>query len=279
MFAKCFFASLWEAKDACVDMMPKVQLCPVWLPAVSTLPEEDGWLASNKARFQQAKRHSMGIAELSYVLLQYARLMLDVGFWRLPFRTHVSINSLILKMYTVHITSNVQAFALITSAAFALPSLISWMYAGGLSELINTILAHGLSRFLHGESFSMVKWAFIGMFGPCPAIGLLVSFTTYTVVNDLLDGRYSYAASKSEKMCTSQGIEMPTQASKQLSRRGWLERFWLALKIQNDYFNLAEITIVCHGLIPALMASWSLMRRGQAKFEYVVASKPTAKVA
>ena len=122
MFAKCYFASLWEAKDSTTsagdkaEIIPKVKLCPVWLPAVSTLPEEEGWFASNRARFQQARRHCMGVAELSYVLLQYVTLVMDAGFWRLPVRTHAGILSLAWKMHTVHIMNNAQAFSYMTTS-------------------------------------------------------------------------------------------------------------------------------------------------------------------
>jgi hypothetical protein len=283
MFAKCYFASLWEAKDATtstgakVDILPKVKLCPVWLPAVSTLPEEDGWFASNRARFQQARRHCMGVAELSYVLLQYAHLVMDTGFWRLPIRTHAGILSLAWKMHTVHIMNNAQAFSFVAAFATSLPSLLCWLYAGGLIALIQDVLTHGFAVFASGESFSLVKWALIGIFGPAPPIGLLVSYATYSVINDLLDGRYTLPGK------VQGGDKIGEKENKQaavttMSSRRWWQRLWLAFNIQNDYFGLAEVTIVCHGLIPATIACWSLMCRG-TKFEYIVASKPSIKLA
>jgi hypothetical protein len=275
MFAKCYFASLWEARGAAVSskgekvaIVPKVKLCPVWLPAVSTLPEEDGWFASNRARFQQAKRHCMGVAELSYVLLQYAHLVRDAGFSRLPIRTHAGILSLAWKMFTVHILNNTHAFAFVAAAVVSLPSLLSWVYGGGLLILLQDVMSRGLAAFASGESWSMVKWALIAIFGPTPPIGLLVSYATYTVINDLHEGRYT-PSTNSEKGCNLTAVKS--------SRRGWREKLWLAFNIQNDYFGMAEVVIVCHGLIPASMACWSLIRRGQ-KFEYIVAAKPTKKL-
>jgi len=134
---------------------------------------------------------------------------------------------------------------------------------------------HGFAVFSSGESFGMVKWALVGIFGPAPPIGLLVSYTTYVVINDLLEGRYtpSTSATSCEKAAEKGGLVTSVKPS----TRGWLQRMWLAFNIQNDYFGLAEVTIVCHGLIPATMACWSLMRRGQ-NFEYIVAAKPTAKI-
>jgi len=272
---------LWEAKGAAAagrnaELVPKLKLCPIWLPAVCTLPEEDGWFASNRARFQQARRHCMGVAELSYVLLQYAHLILGEGFWRLPLRTHAGILSLAWKMHTVHIMNNAQAFSFVAAAVASLPALFSWLFSGGLVVLTRGILTHGPAFFSGGESFGMIKWALIGIFGPAPPIGLIVSYATYTVINDLLDGRYASSTSAEDGYKVASKTCQATCAEK--SSRGWLQRMWLGFNIQNDYFGLAEVTIVCHGLIPATMACWSLMRRGQS-FEYIVAAKPTAKIA
>jgi len=90
MFCKCFFASIWESVarssletfEEPVTIGSKVQLQPVYLPAISYLVESsEGWWASNVARFQQARRHSQGVAEISYVLLQYFQLIAQVGFF------------------------------------------------------------------------------------------------------------------------------------------------------------------------------------------------------
>lgn len=47
----------------------------------------------------------------------------------------------------------------------------------------------------------------------------------------------------------------------------------LGLHMQLDMFVLGEPTIVVYGLVPGVMACWSLMRRG-SDFEYIVAIKP-----
>jgi hypothetical protein len=277
MFAKCFFASLRDARSTAalmgrnVSIVPKVKLCPVWLPAVSTLPEEDGWLKSNCARFQQARRHSMGVAELSYVLLQYAHLALELGFWQLPLRTHASILMLALKLFIIHVLNNVQAFSFVAAAVMSLPNLCSWLYTGGLAAFLQSIATHTL--FASSESLSMVKWALLGIFGPAPPIGLMVTFATYTVINDLQEGRYNFALDDCKKTTNDK-----EEASIDQRIRQFFGKARLVFNIQNDYFGLAEVTIIFHGLIPALMAAWSLMRRGQ-NFEYIVAAKPSAKIA
>merc|ERR1719158_229931 len=107
--------------------VPKVQLRPVYLPAISYLVESsDGWLASIHARFQQARRHSQGIAELSYVLLQYAHLLRETGIRRLPVSTHGKILGIAAKMGTVHIVNQVQALALVFAMLLLVPGALSW---------------------------------------------------------------------------------------------------------------------------------------------------------
>jgi hypothetical protein len=51
------------------EFQGKLQIKPVWNPVTSYLAEDSaGSLASIYARFQQARRHAQGIAELSYAM-------------------------------------------------------------------------------------------------------------------------------------------------------------------------------------------------------------------
>merc|ERR1712066_695874 len=74
---------------------------------------EQTYWKSVAVRFQQARRHSQGIAELSYSFLQYIRLCMTVGFSALPFVAHRGILCIIWKMFTVHITNAVQATSVV----------------------------------------------------------------------------------------------------------------------------------------------------------------------
>merc|ERR1719343_1956087 len=109
MFCKGFFAALREtsakSKEHGVPApKPEVKLQPVFLPALSYLVDAgesntvSGWFRSCHARFVQARRHSQGIAELSYVILQYVRLVQATGFWNLPFRAHTQVLGIAGKM-------------------------------------------------------------------------------------------------------------------------------------------------------------------------------------
>ncbi|CAE8636391.1 unnamed protein product, partial [Polarella glacialis] len=112
MFCKCFFACLWEELDGDrekLPLKPKLKLSAIYLPAQGYLVESsEGYFQSCWARFQQARRHSQGVAELGYVLLQYIKLLLSAGPFRLSLSAHYKICAIMWKMFTVHIVNSVQ---------------------------------------------------------------------------------------------------------------------------------------------------------------------------
>jgi len=77
----CHFAAMWDSLDVAAPgdcssaIKPKVEHRPIFLPAIPFLVEPNGWWASTVARFQEARRHSQGVAELGYVSFQYVRFM------------------------------------------------------------------------------------------------------------------------------------------------------------------------------------------------------------
>jgi len=278
MFCKCYFASLWEAAQAPAvngvktAILPKVQLRPIWLPAVSYLVEtSDGWLASVHARFQQARRHSQGVAELSYVALQYTKLVMATGLFHIPFRTHVGILCIAWKMTTVHIINTVQAFSLIVAGMLSLPELLSWILDGGAASAVHAaagalgIWGSGTDAGQDALSFGSLEFgkkALFCAFGPVPPVAFLSAATIYIVVRDLLEGRY-YLHCKGNKQAL--GIRGYT-------RGRWWRRWLLALSIQQDMALLAEPTIMIFGLVPTSAAVLSLHRG--TKFPYIVGAKP-----
>eukprot|EP00929_Paragymnodinium_shiwhaense_P118706 TRINITY_DN90626_c0_g1_i1.p1 TRINITY_DN90626_c0_g1~~TRINITY_DN90626_c0_g1_i1.p1 ORF type:complete len:694 (-),score=133.86 TRINITY_DN90626_c0_g1_i1:388-2469(-) len=294
MFCKCFFASIWEsvAKVACDDtatISSKVQLQPIFLPALGYMVESsDGWWASNVARFQQARRHTQGVAEISYVLLQYMQLIARVGFFNIPFRTHCQILDIEWKMTTVHIINAVQAITLVMTALMVSYKLLVCALAGEgamfLDEVINAN-PHGLMAMALGKgTVDGGSWVAVCIsLGCVPFLGIMTTFTMYTVVKDLMEGKYYTknsatvessdnfidAATKSKDADGSEAIvQYPTMTSNQ--------KLKLLNAISFDMYSLGEPSIVIFCLIPELMAAWSLMWNGH-RFEYIVAAKPTEK--
>ena len=94
------------------------------------------------SRFQQARRHSQGIAELGYVLLQYVRLM-STGFSRLSIRAHRGILSIAAKMFIIHIFNSVQAFSVEVTVSMVIPRILAWVWSGGLSVAAESLDGSG----------------------------------------------------------------------------------------------------------------------------------------
>jgi hypothetical protein len=291
MFCKCYFASIWESieanREAIVTeatkkrlrpLVPKVQLRPVFLPAISYLVESsDGWFASVYGRFQQARRHSQGIAELAYVLLQYVHLVGETGIFGLPARTHAKVLGIAAKMGTVHIVNQVQALAHVFACLLLLPRAFSWISSGGISITMHLASTTGTFQALCsaiGGAGGLLKYL-QAIFGPIPLMGILMTSTTWLVVLDVLEGRLTESP-KTTQIAKARFPD-PDEAKKQRSSSSSTSVAWnrakLFIQIQNDYFSMAHFTLLAYGLLPVSMAAWSLLRRGQ-KFEYIVAAKP-----
>lgn len=277
MFCKCYFASIWDAaaRGPAEKLTPKVQLRGIFLPAMSYLVEGEGWLDSCQTRFQQARRHSQGIAELGYVLLQYANLLLAHGPWRLPVATHAKILSIAWKMHTVHVTNAVQAFSLVLGLLVGVPKVLAWLLSGGPAALAAAASSQGLLGAVGIQSFQSFQWALLAAFGPAAPVMVLCGSVSFFVVRDTLNGRYW-------RSCKTRQFEPPAiqgapkeTSSDGCSGLGWFSCLSIFLSIQNDYALLAEPTIVAYGLAPVTMACWSVMRKGPS-FEYIVAEKPNS---
>jgi hypothetical protein len=278
MFCKCYFASLWDQVNAQREngigekVVPKVQLQPVFLPTVSYMAESSaGYMDSLKERFVQAKRHSYGVVELGYVLLQYVQLIMSVGAFNLPLKTHAKIISLGWKMFTVHITNTVQCFSLLVSAAIMIPTVIDWLLSGGVLALLDGGVQSLVNSGAGSDSF--LRWVMCAAFGPFAPVSFITACVMFVVVMDLLEGRYALPApptgeegeedddAKSSLSCA------PEQRTLSIWRK-----LRLAAKMQSDVALLAEPTIFVYGMFPELIAAWTLLR--QSNFEYVVGAKP-----
>jgi len=319
MFCKCYFASLWELAHAQKDsskkederceiqVRPQLKVEPIYLPAVSYLVESsEGYWASCRARFDQARRHSQGVIELGYVLLQYARLSSSTGFWNLPFRTHVAICSIAVKIHTLHITSTAQCFSLIMAAATTLaPSVMAWVAAGGISWLLEQVnIAREMTDTFKALDFA--QQALITSVTQISGVAVLYSLVCYVVIKDLVEGRYyQVLGSPSRQMppveeereetdevsCHSEDEhEAAASASRSSSevqqanpcpgapnfvkgKMSCWSSLCLFLSIFHDTTAVGYPAITFYAMIPVCLAAYSLFRRG-TDFEYIVAEKP-----
>jgi len=299
MFCKCYFAALWEllnAKKASseVRITPRVKVQPIFLPAVSFLVEADGYIASLRARFQQARRHMQGIVELGYVLLQWIRLSTSIGVAQIPKRTHLSIALIAIKMYIMHIVSSCQCFALVLVAICRTGELLHALQLGSGSLLGEELRAQLFNLTGSWSSMSSAQQALAAAMSQVSGIMMLYTVTCAIVAIDLMEGTYHkdvesslslLSPKEAQKDSKARSLDLrrsadPQDGSSRLEmpgvpegRRSWLARIALILYILVDNFLSGYPAWAIFAVIPVLLAGWSLLRRG-TDFEYVVALKP-----
>lgn len=283
MFAKCYFAALWEqigevkgssksvgSTKKCMPLVSKLQVRPVYLPAISYLVESsDGWLASVTARFQQARRHSQGIAEVSYILLQYIKVLSAAGPSKMTFRTHLGIIAVLNKLVTVHFTNQLHVLSTIITALSLVPGIVQWVLQGGLLEILRQALA-GAS--LDSSSLPQVgARAFTCaccVLGPIPPVFLLMVLVTWFVIREWMTG-HLFQEMEDKKSEAQAAIPLLAKST----RMSLYKQTTLFLWIFQDFVAQGQLTLLLFGLIPVTSAAWSLLRNG-TKFEYIVAAKP-----
>eukprot|EP00930_Biecheleria_cincta_P100444 TRINITY_DN9208_c0_g1_i1.p1 TRINITY_DN9208_c0_g1~~TRINITY_DN9208_c0_g1_i1.p1 ORF type:complete len:790 (+),score=102.78 TRINITY_DN9208_c0_g1_i1:305-2371(+) len=291
MFCKCFFGSLWEeAEQGRSKLHPKLQLCPIYLPAQGYLVESsEGWLASCIARFQQARRHAQGVSELGYVLLQYLNLLCAGHGLKLSLRGHYQVWAIMMKMITVHIVNAVQAFSLIiagfitapVAAAATLGAVRSLIRGDSIFALVPAAL--GAAGVDAESPVAVAKWALLAAFGPLAPVSMLTGYTVYIVVLDVVEGRYWRPLgidtnSEDSNGTTAVAGDSPSTevAEGQAECLSLMQRIILCLSLQADMMFLAEPTVFLYGMLPEILAAWSILRKGM-QFEYIVAAKPDSK--
>lgn len=99
MGIKCFLLTFGES-----------QVQPIFLPTVNYTPEEDSWLGTCNARWQQAKRHALGFSDMAYYFMMLPLIFTQLSkprkdgkdlrdFWKLFF----SGLALIVRLINTHV--------------------------------------------------------------------------------------------------------------------------------------------------------------------------------
>merc|ERR1719161_1674960 len=102
----------------------------------------------------------------------------------------MQIISLGWRMFTVHIINTVQACSLMIAAIVMLPSVVGWLWSGGLHSLFNEGVHEAMSGGLGSQLGNAVGWA-LAAASPLTPATILCACTIVMVVLDLVEGRYS----------------------------------------------------------------------------------------
>jgi len=275
------------------------------------LVESNGYISSLWARFEQARRHSQGVVELGYVLLQYTRLTGNTGFMNLPWRTHAAIISIVVKIHTLHITSTAQCFSLIMAALTTIiPAVLHWVTSGGIYAIFSSGAGGIITQMFNSwGALDFAQQALAASLGQVSGVSVLYSVTCFVVIKDLIEGHYykvlgtpnivgamppvgedpTAEAASAEGEEEKEGAREAEGAASESSPRSapampdslsfvqglysWPQRIVLMLHILSDTVFVGYTAITFYAMIPVCLAAWSLFRRG-TDFEYIVAPKP-----
>jgi len=318
MFCKCYFANLWtqaldteaRKKYGLIHMRSKVKVVPIFLPVTGYLVESsDGHMASLHARFQQARRHAQGIAELGYIVLQYVRLWQSVGLRQLPARVHWGIWKAIAKLVLTHCVAPVQAFCMMSLAIIFLLPNIQWLVFEGvaLQFFRDQVLTGTVTTWLLSQWREMDKSEQTLLSSLSQLLAIVPGFMTvsaWVVITAVIDGSYYNKLGQPDSSHSMDRVDeddsddansgdagagkklaVPAEPCWTVSAKGVPNivtgpmtagrRLYLLCMIGWEIMNYSYLVLWGFVMVPCFMAAWSLFRRGTA-FEYIVAPKPTS---
>lgn len=263
MYMKCMMASYWEEifSSRKVEKISRMQLKPVWLPVTSYLVEDpsgDYW-ASCYARFQQARRHSQGVAELSYILLQWASVWMETQ-GQMPLRAHMQMAYLAGKYCTVHVWNTVTALCYL-----AVTMISSFTVLAGLID--GSLMARALAVYNMDASEEDREMIFYQLctFPLFLTSGFFMITGCYLIFRDSLEGRYC-------PLHLMTHID-ESKVNKDFQPFTFKEKISFGVKLIFELMTLTIPGLVFYGCIPLMMAAISLSTVGH-KFDYIVAAKP-----
>merc|ERR1711972_276450 len=155
--------------------------------------------------------------------------------------------------------------------------VVQWLLSQGIFEVIQSLCTQGLQGVVSLQSLGGLKWAICAIFGPVAPMGMMMTAVTFLVVKDTLEGKFTKdpAGDKEAQLIE---LAVPDIQGAVVGSDGmslW-KRLQLFLFIQADFFNSAMLTLVFNCLLPATMASWSLLSKNGAGFKSIVASRRTS---
>lgn len=261
-FIKCFYYSVYVSAMECLetgywlDCNPLLRVRAVFLPVKATGVQCPYWADAWKERFQQAKRHAQGVAEVGYCLLCAWEASWTIPVWKAP-RLQLRICRVLLHLWHMHMLPICQ------SACLAYLTLV-WMYNGRnipmcpdriwLEPRHETILC-GLAG----------AWALVW---PVAVPVAAVAFVTYMFLSFLF---ISPGAPKSTSVWHAEDAYVPPAFGRYCA---WSNRITVVFFLFVDCIFLSPLMLP-YGCVPELMAYVNVSMKGN-KFKFISAAKPPA---
>jgi len=258
-YLKCFLYAIhnqacqqMQMEGRCSGVNPNLQVRPIMLPVKTTSVAAETCIKSWKARFNQAQRHTQGVAELSYILLGVWDLLCTLPRSAYTFALFSKLCRVVLVPFSINMLSICQAIP------FAAMSLYWLAHNREVPNCPNDI-------WLQLDRPEFYLCALAGGYNlviPMVVPMALVIIASYFMISAaFLQPR---EVGKSDTVWSHEdGAIQPILGSK---------RFSLIGLILIDVVFLLPIVMPIYGLIPNVRSYWNVMIRGN-RFKFVSAAK------
>lgn len=269
-FLKCYFYSAHLSAQECLyaekegkshsGCRPKLRVRPVMLPVKSTsVISNDGYWASWVERWNQAKRHCQGVAEMSYAILVAWHLLKTVPRRFYNFHFVSQLIRVVFRPVLIHIIPICQFMALAVLTIF-------WLFHGmEVPQCPTSIIlasADGKTLLCGLAGAWVLTWPVVIPF--CLVATCNFRFLKSTFIEPSQKRRAQQeAAGPLTKWDSSDGELIETLGSKSYTC------LWL---IALDCIFLVGPLMVPYGLLAELNGCWNVLLRGN-HFKYITASK------
>lgn len=258
-YLKCFLYSIhnqacqqMQVEGKCTGVNPPLQVRPVMLPVKTTSVAAETCLKSWRARFNQAQRHTQGVAELSYILLGVWDLLCTLPRSAYTFKLFCKLWRVVAVPFSINMLSICQTIP------FAAMALYWLLHNGEVRNCPNEIWLH-LER---PEFYLCVLAGGWNLVVPMVVPMALVIIASYFMIStSFLQPKET---GESDTVWRREdGVIRPILGSKRLS---------LLSLILVDVALLLPVVMPVYGLIPNVRSYWNVMLRGN-RFKFVSAAK------
>jgi len=233
-----------------------LRLRPIFLPVKATsVVSESGGLQSWVDRWQQAKRHAQGMAELSYLALA----------------TYDMIRLLPLRLITPDLW---RAFAQLFGRLLYIHILPACQFAAMAVLLVRFVCSGFCLPECAADELSghPGRWALCALAGAWMPAWPVFLPTFFIWLSNVLFVAASFLGPR-QAAGEARGSKTSWHSEDAGVRPGICGRRWtLAMQILFDLAVVGGPVTAFYGIFPALLALWSVFRRGN-RFEYVTATK------
>mmetsp|Transcript_39237 Transcript_39237/g.73177 ORF Transcript_39237/g.73177 Transcript_39237/m.73177 type:complete len:627 (-) Transcript_39237:78-1958(-) len=265
-FLKSWFYSAYISHKAKADDINLVRVRPVMLPSKSTsVNSPEGYWASWKERWDQAKRHAQGVAEISYATLAAWDMLATVPVTDLGLSFFVALIKVIIKPVLMHIVATLQAIALAVLTIY-------WLASGNQvpmcpNKLLLTHLLTSGDTLLCGLAGAWVlTWP------------VVIPFTMLMVANFMMIKICFITPGEQDKKFTwhAEDGKVEPWESWWLGPAAGSKGFRTAVRLIFDCVVCLGPIMAVYGVLVEILAYWNVFVRGN-HFEYVTATKAMAK--